>query len=243
MKAISCRSISIRYNKQTVLNSISLDVEAGSCFGLVGENGAGKSTLIKSMLDLVAMDSGECVLFGNNNRQVSAREHLAYLPDRFVPPYYLKAGDFLKYVGELQGRRFNQDQVQQVLQSFDLDASALQKSVRELSKGMTQKLGLAACFLSNKDLYILDEPMSGLDPKARVSVKQQIKRSHQAGATIFFSSHMLADVEELADHMAVLHRGELRFSGQVGEFKQRFEAETMEQAYLNCISDEERKTV
>ena len=241
MKAISCRSISIHYTKQTVLNAVSLDVETGSCFGLVGENGAGKSTLIKSMLDLVAMDGGECVLFGSSSRQVSAREHLAYLPDRFVPPYYLKAGDFLKYVGELQGQRFTDEQVQQVLQSFDLHASALQKSVRELSKGMTQKLGLAACFLSNKDLYILDEPMSGLDPKARVLVKQQIKQRNQSGATIFFSSHMLADVEELADHMAVLHRGELRFSGPVAEFKQRFEAATMEQAYLNCIGNEENE--
>lgn len=235
MNAIVCRSLNSRYAKQPVLNQVELAVAQGICFGLVGENGAGKSTLIKCLLDLISIDSGDCRLFDKPSTDVAARESLAYLPDRFVPPYYLKAIDFLKYMAELYGHAYDANAVEQMLQQLDLDTSALNKSVRQLSKGMTQKLGLAACFLSNKSLLILDEPMSGLDPKARVLVKQQIKNKKQQGTTIFFSSHMLADVEELADEMAVLHRGEVRFTGSVGEFKQRFAGDGMEQAYLNCI--------
>ena len=237
MPAIQCRALEVNYGKQPILKQLDLTVAEGDCFGLVGANGAGKSTLIKSLLDLVEIHAGDCQLFGIDNNRVEARQPLAYLPDRFVPPYYLKARDFLKYMAELHGHDFNIHFVEEMFRAMDLELSALDKSVRQLSKGMTQKLGLMACFLSGKSLYILDEPMSGLDPKARVLVKQQIKNRKETGTSIFFSSHMLADVEELADRMAVLHKGEIRFVGRVDEFKNRFESDNMEQSYLNCISD------
>ena len=236
MSAITCRSLEVSYAKQPVLKNIELTVNEGECFGLVGANGAGKSSLIKSILDLIEIENGQCEIFSQATTQVSSRQSLAYLPDRFIPPYYLKARDFLKYMAELHGHEYNNHFVEETLKSLDLDLAALNKSVRQLSKGMTQKLGLAACFMSGKSLYILDEPMSGLDPKARVLVKQQIKNKKHTGTTIFFSSHMLSDVEEIADRMAVLHQGEIRFVGSVAEFKRQFQSDNMEQAYLNCIS-------
>ena len=101
---------------------------------------------------------------------------------------------------------------------------------------MAQKLGLAACFLSRKDLIILDEPMSGLDPKARILVKRYLQSLKEQGHTLFFSTHMLADVAELCDRMGILHEGRLRFIGSPGACCEAFGAESLEQAYLNCIA-------
>lgn len=235
MHAISCQQLCVHYGKTPVVKNVDLQINAGECFGLVGENGAGKSTLIKSMLDLIAIKSGSCEFSGVSNRIVSSRNRLAYLPDRFVPPYYLKAKDFLQYMAAIHGQPFNPDIAQEMLRLLDLDVSALDKSVRELSKGMTQKIGLASCFLSNRDVLILDEPMSGLDPRARARVKQQIVELKRQGKTLFFSSHMLADVEEIADRMAVLHQGVIQFTGTPQEFMQKHDAPNMEAAYLACV--------
>jgi ABC-type multidrug transport system ATPase subunit len=234
MPAITCQQLCVHYGKTPVVKNVDLQITTGECFGLVGENGAGKSTLIKSMLDLIAIKSGSCEFFGVSHRIVSSRGRLAYLPDRFVPPYYLKAKDFLRYMADIHGQSFNPDIAQDMLRLLDLDVSALDKSVRELSKGMTQKIGLASCFLSNRDLLILDEPMSGLDPRARACVKKQIMELKRQGKTLFFSSHMLADVEEIADRMAVLHRGEIQFTGTPQQFMQQHDAPNMEAAYLAC---------
>ena len=235
MPAIICQQLCVNYGKTPIVKNIDLQIMSGECFGLVGENGAGKSTLIKSMLDLIAIKSGHCDFFAVSNRRVSSRSRLAFLPDRFVPPYYLKAKDFLQYMAALQGQPFNLAAAQNMLGLLDLNVAALDKSVRELSKGMTQKIGLAACFLSGRDLLILDEPMSGLDPRARARVKQQILALKAQGKTLFFSSHMLADVEEIADRMAVLHHGEIQFTGTPQAFMQQFNAPNMEAAYLACV--------
>jgi ABC-2 type transport system ATP-binding protein len=237
MSAIACKQLCVDYGKTPIVKSVDLHINTGECFGLVGENGAGKSTLIKSILDLIAIKSGSCEFFGVSNRVVASRSRLAFLPDRFVPPYYLKARDFLQYMAALHGQPYNQDIAEEMLRLLDLDISALNKSVRELSKGMTQKIGLAACFLSNRDLLILDEPMSGLDPRARSRVKQQIIELKRQGTTLFFSSHMLADVEEIADRMAVLHQGEIQFTGTPQAFMQQHAAQTMEAAYLTCVTN------
>jgi len=122
-----------------------------------------------------------------------------------------------------------------VLDGLDLDRSVVQESVNKLSKGMTQKLGLASCLLSGKKLLILDEPMSGLDPRARVLFKQQLLRLKQQGVTVFFSSHVLADVEEMADTMAVLHNSEIYYAGTPVHFKEQYHGENVEQAYMKCI--------
>jgi ABC-2 type transport system ATP-binding protein len=126
-----------------------------------------------------------------------------------------------------------------ILQMFDeleLDTDVLKSSVISLSKGMTQKLGLISCLLSGKKLLILDEPMSGLDPRARVLFKTQLKKLKGDGVSLFFSSHALADVEELADSMSVLHQGKLLYSGSHEDFKKQYDGINIEQAYMNCVS-------
>jgi len=136
---------------------------------------------------------------------------------------------------QLQDVVYRGEDAERMFVALDLDLSALAKPVRAFSKGMTQKLGLAACLLSGKDLYILDEPTSGLDPKARALLKAQLRAARDAGKTVFFTSHALADVDELCDQMAVIHQGRLRFAGTPNELRERHVAASLEQAFLACI--------
>ena len=235
--ALRFSTVSKRYGVTAALTDFSLDVAAGQTYGLVGMNGAGKTTLIKCLLDFTEPDSGAIEIFGISHSMTRSRSRLAFLPERFNPPYYLKGKDFLRYMLDLQEVTYRQEDAERTLLALDLDRSALAKPVRAFSKGMTQKLGLAACLLSRKDLYVLDEPTSGLDPKARALLKAQLRAVRDEGRTIFLTSHALADVDELCDSMAVIHRGELRFSGTPGELRARHAADTLEQAFLACIED------
>jgi ABC-2 type transport system ATP-binding protein len=223
------------YGRQPVLQGIDLDIAAGTTFGLVGINGAGKTTLIKCLLDFCHVDGGRIEIFGTGHTASQSRARLAFLPERFMPPYYLTGRDFLSYMLRLDGRAARDDRVHAMFSALDLEAAALDKPVRSYSKGMTQKLGLAACLLAEPDLLILDEPMSGLDPLARARVKQLLRQMRDRGRTLFFTSHALSDVEEICECMVVLHRGNLCFSGSPQELMQRHASPSMELAFLKCI--------
>lgn len=235
MKAIECRNIMKSFGTTKVLNDICLDIEENEFIGIVGMNGSGKSTMIKSVLDLMSIDGGEINIFGTSHRNVAARASIGYLPDRFSPPPHLKGRDFIQYMLELHGSVCTVPRINDMLDALELDKIMMDESVSKLSKGMTQKLGLVACLLSEKSLLILDEPMSGLDPKARVLFKQQLQKRKADGLTVFFSSHVLADVDELADRIAVLHQGEILYTGTTVDFKAEFHSELLEDAYMQCI--------
>ncbi|NOQ88130.1 MAG: ATP-binding cassette domain-containing protein [Gammaproteobacteria bacterium] len=235
--SINCQQVVKRYASKVVLDKVDLEVKQGEFFGLVGMNGSGKSTLIKSILDLVAISAGDITINGRSHRKVDAREDIAYLPDRFSPPAHLTGQDFIQYMLRVHGSGHDQQAINKVLDGLELDKTVMRESVNKLSKGMTQKLGLASCLLSGKSLLILDEPMSGLDPRARVLFKKQLKQLKQQGTTVFFSSHVLADVEEMADTMAVLHDSHIRFTGSPEAFKQQYKGRNVEQAFMNCIED------
>ena len=232
---LTCQQVVKSYGDKVVLDGIDLDVPAGEFFGLVGMNGSGKSTLIKAVLDLIGIDSGVIKINNRSHRNVDARRHVAYLPDRFSPPVHLRGKDFIRYMLDMHYSDRDQSQIDEVLDGLELQPSVMRESVNKLSKGMTQKLGLASCLLSGKSFLILDEPMSGLDPRARVLFKRQLSKLKQQGVTVFFSSHVLADVEEIADNMAVLHTSRIFFTGSPGAFKEQYGADNVEQAYMRCI--------
>jgi ABC-2 type transport system ATP-binding protein len=236
--AVRVRELDKRYGAMAALSGVSLDVAPGAAFGLVGVNGAGKTTLLKCLLDLCAFDAGSIEIFGAPSRRPSARARLAYVPERFVPPHYLRCGEFLDMFLQLAGAQRDQDRTHAVLEELELERAVLERPVRRLSKGMTQKLGLAACFLLERDLYVLDEPMSGLDPAARVAVKSVLQRLHAEGRTLFFTSHVLADVEELCSSMAVLHAGRTRFAGAPADLRRRYGEAKLENAFMRCIRDD-----
>ena len=233
--ALRAEGLVKRFGARRALAGVALEVAAGTAVGMVGANGAGKTTLIKCALDLCAPDAGRVEIFGVDSRQAGARARLAYVPERFVPPYYLLGREFLAMTLGLAGARFDAGRARLLAAELELEPQALERPVRQLSKGMTQKLGLAACFLLERDLYVLDEPMSGLDPAGRVAVKSVLARLQRDGRALFFTSHVLADVEELCSSIAVLDRGTVRFRGAPAELCRRFGDDNLERAFLACI--------
>jgi ABC-2 type transport system ATP-binding protein len=241
--ALRIRALRKRYAKFEALSEVELDVGAGEAFGLVGANGAGKTTLIKCLLALAACDAGTIEIFGVAAQNPAARRRLAYLPERFNPPYYLRAREFIAMMFELGGARYDAARVGALFAELELEERVLEQPVRQLSKGTTQKLGLAGCFAVPRDLYVLDEPMSGLDPAARVAVKTVLRRLAAEGRTLFFTSHVLADVEELCSAIGVLERGRVRFRGSPSALCERYAERNLERAFLRCIRDDQPASV
>jgi ABC-2 type transport system ATP-binding protein len=233
--AVRIDALRKRYGKLVALETVDLAVASGEAFGLVGANGAGKTTLIRCLLDLCAYDSGSIRIFGLPADRPHSRRRLAYVPERFMPAHYLRCREFLEFLARSFELRYDPERAQSMLRDLELDAGVLERPVRSLSKGMTQKLGLAAAFLLERDLYVLDEPMSGLDPAARVAVKSVLRRLAAQGRTLFFTSHVLADVEELCSSIAVLEQGRVRWHGSPDALCAKYGEPRLEQAFMRCV--------
>ena len=235
--AIELKRLSKRRGREVVLSELDLSLPEGDCMGLVGVNGAGKTTLIKCLLDLDMPTSGEINIFNRKHYQVKARERLAYLPENFRPPGYLKGWEYLQYMSHHYRKEYDPDSFRHTLQMLDLDAPELEKPAVNLSKGTAQKLGLAGCLLSGKKLLVMDEPMSGLDPRARTGLKHHFLELKRRGITCFFTTHLLADVTKICDSIAILHQGKIRYTGSPTACCRRFRTTDLEQAYLHCVGD------
>ncbi len=234
--ALDVRGLRKSFFGVPVLEGLEFRVLHGEFLGLAGINGAGKSTFLKCMLDFCHYEAGEILLYGVPTREARARSRIAFLPERFMPPYYLTGHEFVTLMMELQSIPYDEGKVLEMFDALDLDRAALRKPARTYSKGMTQKLGLAACFVAERDCYVFDEPMSGLDPKARALVKRQFRRLRERGATLVFTSHALADIDEVCERMVVLDQGVAKFQGTPEEMMALYpEAGTLEEAYLRCI--------
>ena len=233
--AIRIQGLTKQRGGKTVLSGLDLVVPDGGCMALVGVNGAGKTTLLKCLLDLDTAGSGEIAVFNRKHSLTAARARLAYLPERFRPPGYLSGWEFLRLMGGLHGKAFDPDRARQVMDILDLEIAELDKPARRLSKGTAQKLGLAACLLSGKRLLVMDEPMSGLDPRARVCLQSHLSELKRQGVTCFFTTHLLADAEKLCDSIAILHRGMIRYIGAPAACRRHFNAVDLEQAFLRCV--------
>ena len=230
------------YGRKSVLSGVDLTVNEGEYFGLVGVNGAGKTTMIKCLMDFTRADSGTIEIFSSKSIVETARERLAYLPEKFLAPYYLTGKEFLTYMLRLYRVSLDQDKLRRTAQILDLEVADMDKEARKFSKGMSQKLGLAACLLSGRDLFVMDEPMSGLDPKARAYLKEYFMQLKAEKKTLFFSTHLLTDVEALCDRVAILHEGKVRFAGSPEECCKYYETDDFEQAYLKCVGDTGNKS-
>jgi ABC-2 type transport system ATP-binding protein len=198
------------------VRGISFEVEAGQIFGFLGPNGAGKTTTIKMLTGLIAPTAGKATLFGEAVPSQRALQRVGFLPENpYVYPY-LTPREFVEMCGRLSGlsgKRL-QTRTNHVLEQVGI-AYAADRPVRRLSKGMLQRSGLAAALVADPELLILDEPMSGLDPVGRKEVRDLILAEREQGRTIFFSTHILTDVEAMCDHVAILRKGKVVVSGQL----------------------------
>lgn len=233
--ALTIDHISVAYDGPPVISDIDFEVKEGEFFGLMGLNGAGKTTLIKTILKLREQQEGSVKILGEPAHAKSAKKNMAYLPERFEPPWFLSGMEFLKFSLELYKQPFNEEYVIQQAQSLALDPAVLKKRVHTYSKGMRQKLGLLGTVLTNCPLLILDEPMSGLDPMARSLVKDMLIARKKQGQTIFLSSHILADMDEICDRVALLHKGEIKFVGTPAALKKESGKKGLERAFLHFV--------
>lgn len=230
------RSFLVKNGEKIVLDKCSFEIENGTIFGLVGLNGIGKTTLIKIIFDLISADYGTIKLFDLDNRDFNSRKNVCYLPEKFQPSQYLTGYDFLEISLSFFNRELNKKDAQQISEAIDLDPSVLSIKTGKYSKGMGQKLGLVSCFLSGAELLVLDEPMSGLDPRSRIMLKDVLKSYKDFGKSIFFSSHILEDIDEICDDLVVLHDREVKFRGSPEEMKLKYNSHNAERAFLNCIT-------
>ena len=202
----------------SILRDLCLDIPAGEVFGYLGPNGAGKSTTIKVLLGLVQPTAGQAFVLGHPAGDVRARGQIGFLPENPSFYEYLTGEEFLKYCGRLLGMTGARlkEQVRSLLPEIGLERAG-GKQIRKYSKGMVQRLGLAQALLGDPKLLILDEPMSGLDPIGRKEVRDLILRQKAAGRTVFFSTHILPDVEMICDRVGILVGGRLVKTGPVNE--------------------------
>ena len=201
---------------RAALQRVDLRVSRGSAFGFLGPNGAGKTTTIKILIGLIAPTSGRVSLFGMSPADRRARQNVGYLPENPSLPDGLTGTEVLELMWALskKGTLSASDEIARVLKLVDLTYAA-DMVVRKYSKGMVQRLGIAQALLNDPDLVILDEPMSGLDPVGRREIKDLILQLRRAGKTILFSTHIISDVEEICDDLAIIVKGKIVRSGSV----------------------------
>ncbi|HSD89711.1 MAG TPA: ABC transporter ATP-binding protein [Kofleriaceae bacterium] len=207
-----------RRRKVEALRGVTFTVERGQIFGFVGPNGAGKTTTIRTLMGLIRPTGGSAKILGHEIPSRAARAKLGFLPES---PYfydYLTVGELLDLAGRLFGvpHGVRAKRADELIEKVGLGRARTQ-SLKKFSKGMLQRAGLAQALMNDPELVVLDEPMSGLDPIGRKEIRDLIVELRDQGKTVFFSSHILTDVEAIADHVAIIARGSLQATGKPTE--------------------------
>jgi ABC-2 type transport system ATP-binding protein len=219
---VQARSLSKVYRdfwgrqKVRALKALDLEVQQGEVLGLLGPNGSGKTTTIKLLLGLLFPTEGEALLFGKNASDVGKNERIGYLPEESYLYRFLNAEETLDFYGRLfdMPADLRRSRIDRLIKQVGLD-KARRRQLQEYSKGMTRRIGLAQALINDPDLILLDEPTSGLDPIGTREMKDMILRLKDQGKTVVMCSHLLADVQDVCDRIAILHQGELKEIGRV----------------------------
>lgn len=231
---IEINNISKTYDGvNNVVDGLSLNVPTGSVFGFLGPNGAGKTTTIKMLVGLSKPDQGRIFLGGKSPFLSSTREKISFMPEE--PHFYdqLTGLEFTQFSNELFTTKNNILDLEEILKKTGI-YEARYKKIKTYSKGMKQRLGFAQALINNPDYVFLDEPLEGLDPIGRKELKIAIQDLKNEGKTVFFNSHILADMETICDQIGIIHRGQLIYSGPVNEFKQ---GRSLEEQFVETIKN------
>lgn len=238
---IAClrKSFGTGRKKNQALTDLSLTIQSGEVFGFLGPNGAGKSTTIKLLLHFLKPDRGSLCILGRTVGQEEFRHRIGYLSEFPVFYDHLTARETLLLSGRLSGmtRTAIDQRIPMLLERMNL-VEAADRRVGGFSKGMKQRLGMANALVHDPEVLIFDEPMSGLDPVGRHQIKRLIAELKQQGKTIFFSSHILSDIEALCDRIGVIHKGILLYCGGLADFLTQ--GETLEERFVRVIEEANR---
>lgn len=210
-----------RRGRLLALEDLHLSIQPGEVFGLLGPNGSGKSTTMKLLLGLATPTRGSASIFGHPAGTMAARHRLGFLPENPYFPNFLSGREVLHYYGRLSGMSGPSltTRIEQLLDLVDLRAAA-DRRLRTYSKGMLQRIGLAQALLHNPDLLLLDEPTAGVDPLGSRQIRDLMLLLKRQGKTVIFSSHLLEQVEEVADRVAILHQGRKLREGRLEDLLQ-----------------------
>lgn len=205
---IETQDLTVYYGKHRGIIDVNLFVEKGEVFGFLGPNGAGKTTTQRVLLDVIRPTSGQASIFGMDCREegVKIRQRVGYLPGELALYTSMKASEFFETYEYLRAGNGAKDYWRELAERLDLDTG---RKIREFSRGNKQKVGVVAAFMSRADLLILDEPTSGLDPLVQQTVLEMVREARDDGRTVFFSSHILSEVQAVCDRVGIIREGRL----------------------------------
>lgn len=230
--------------KVRALSALDLEVQKGEVFGLLGPNGSGKSTTLKLLLGLLFPTSGQALIFGKEATDVTKNERLGYLPEESYLYRFLNAEETLDFYGRLfnMPKSVRKQRTAELIDMVKLNW-AKRRQLREYSKGMTRRIGLAQALINDPELILLDEPTSGLDPIGIREMKELILKLKEQGKTVVMCSHLLADVQDVCDRIAILHQGELKELGRVDDLLMRQDVTEIQARGLSDAAKQEIEEV
>ena len=216
MELLECRDLCKSFGSKKILNNINLSIPRGKIVGLLGKNGMGKSTLIKLVNDLLTPTSGE-VLINGKHPGVESKRIISYLPERTYLDKGMLVKDVIKYFEEFYSD-FDKDKALKLLDDLNLDMNC---KISKMSKGMQEKLQLILVMSREAELYILDEPLGGVDPATRDYILDTILNNFSEGASVIISTHLISDIERILDEVIFIDKGEIVITGSADEIRKK----------------------
>ncbi|MGX7112435.1 ABC transporter ATP-binding protein [Gemella cuniculi] len=240
---IQIKNLTKQYDTKLALSNLNLTINDGEIFGLIGHNGAGKSTTIRSLVSLIEPTSGE-ILFDNKNlknNRLECKKQIGYVPDSPDMFLTLSAYEYWSLIGDLYelDDKVKEDRIYKYSKLFNM-IGVEHQAIESFSHGMRQKVFLIAALISEPRFWIMDEPMTGLDPQAAFDLKNLMKEHKKKGNSVLFSTHVLEVAEHLCDRIGILSKGKLVFIGTLAELKNQHVGSSLEEIYLNIVKEANR---
>ena len=238
---IEIKNVTKSYNGKTkAVDNITLEIQNGEIFGFLGPNGAGKTTTIKMITGILTPDQGTILVNGYDivKAPIEAKKSFGFVPDDPNIFPRLKGIEYLKFMGDLYEvpSEIRKERISKLASRFGLEASMGDK-IQSYSHGMRQKLLIIGALLHNPDVWILDEPMTGLDPKSSYELKEMMREHADSGKTVFFSTHVLDVAEKVCDRIAIVDKGQILFSGSIAQMREHFQSnESLEAMFLELTN-------
>lgn len=240
---IEIKNISKSYIKgQKIIDNISLEIKNGEILGFIGPNGAGKTTVIKMMTGILGIDEGNILIDGNSikDKPYKAKKQIGFIPDNPDMFLNLKGIEYLNFIGDIYQVKNTEriNTIQELSKKFDME-SALNEKIESYSHGMRQKIIIMGVLLHKPKNWILDEPITGLDPKAIYDLKEMMREYARNGNVVFFSTHILEVAENLCDRVAIINKGKIVFVGKIDELKAKMKENiSLEKLFMEIIEDD-----